>query len=840
MKNRDLLIIVIFFVILFLSFDLVSASSVGLIENSIWQRNLTGVSGSSSAFGDIDNDGDLDMFLSGDGIGGVLFAKIYINNGTTLIENQTWQQNLSEMSLGSISWTDIDNDGDLDLALIGDEDLDTVAGRIAKIYINNGTTLQENTTWQQNLTGASDTSIISGDYNNIGLNSIIIGLPKTRTYINNGTTLIENNQWQSNIQEAFSSGIGVGGITDGALNFGDYDNDGDLDLFATGHDGGDPRNKLFENNGTTFYIKYNWQDNLIGGVVGGVHDSSNIFGDIDNDGDLDLALIGSWLGLHAKIFINNGTQLISNYSWFKNLEEIKDGSIAFGDYDNDGDLDLAWSGYNGSMISKIYENNGSTFLLDTIASTNLTNVEYSSLVWIDIDSDNDLDLALSGLSTINPETFISKIYINNDTVSNTQPNAPTGFNSSSTSEQIILNWSQGSDTETNVNGLYYNLRLGTSSGGNQIVSGIYGGSSNPTAGYFGNMMQRRRITLTGSWLQTNTTYYWNVQTIDTALKASSWSTEQNFTTGSDVTNPNITLNSPDDGNYTASIEIIFNASVFDNENLTNVSLYGNWSGWHLNETNSSGINNSNYIFTKNMSGEGIYQWKIKACDNSSNCINSSSRTFIVDLYSPKVYLENPSNGSTWSSSSTVTFSYNVSDIAIANCSLIINNVIDQNDTSITVNSTQEFTKSLSNANYNWSVNCTDNLNRKNNSETWQLTVSYSSGNGGGPGGGGGGGSGSTIITTEYVCGNGICESESGETFFNCPSDCIYIPSEVEGEEVEEVPEKNVSEEPEIEEERPEKKFDWWFLLLIAGLIVVSVGLIVLVLNLKRKGKGGRK
>ena len=49
------------------------------------------------------------------------------------------------------------------------------------------------------------------------------------------------------------------------------------------------------------------------------------------------------------------------------------------------------------------------------------------------------------------------------------------------------------------------------------------------------------------------------------------------------------------------------------ENVSNVSLWGSWNGaWHLNETNSSGLNGE-YIFTKNLGndGDGNYTWMIR-------------------------------------------------------------------------------------------------------------------------------------------------------------------------------------------------------------------------------------
>ncbi|MEM2974376.1 MAG: Ig-like domain-containing protein, partial [Candidatus Micrarchaeia archaeon] len=95
-------------------------------------------------------------------------------------------------------------------------------------------------------------------------------------------------------------------------------------------------------------------------------------------------------------------------------------------------------------------------------------------------------------------------------------------------------------------------------------------------------------------------------------------------------------------------------------------------------------------------------------------------TYKRDREAPNVTLIAPPNGTTLYSNN-VLFQYNVSDeSAIANCSLIINGVVNQTNTTVTRNVTQNFTATLGAGNYNWSVNCTDNSTNKNqgSSATW--------------------------------------------------------------------------------------------------------------------------
>ena len=300
--------------------------------------------------------------------------------------------------------------------------------------------------------------------------------------------------------------------------------------------------------------------------------------------------------------------------------------------------------------------------------------------------------------------------------------------------------------------------IGNSTTNHTIVSGVYGSSSNPTAGYFGNMMQRKNITLNLE-LESNKTYYWYIQTIDTGLAKSNWSIVQSFTTANDTTKPTITINSPSPNNTLHTINPIFtfNITVTD-ANLTNATLYADFNGTMIaNETNSSGVNGT-YIFNKTLNTDGVYQWYIEAWDSDNNSQTSAMRTFYLDRASPVVTSISPASGST-SASASVTFSYNVSDVDIANCSLIINNVIDQTDTSVTENTTQTFNKTMSNGNYNWYVNCTDYVGYINSSAMRSLTVSVSSTNGGSSGGSGGS-SAKTYSPTEAQLKEGYTNSLS--------------------------------------------------------------------------------
>jgi hypothetical protein len=147
-----------------------------------------------------------------------------------------------------------------------------------------------------------------------------------------------------------------------------------------------------------------------------------------------------------------------------------------------------------------------------------------------------------------------------------------------------------------------------------------------------------------------------------------------------------------------------------------------------------GTNNNCTNITSVIWADGQHNITIWANDSFGN-INQSSVSFKIDTTVPIINLISPDNAGSWTSSSTVTFSYNVTDVDIANCSLIIDGSIDQTNSIITEDTSQSFTKTLSNADYTWSINCTDYVGYTNSSSIRNLTVSYTAPDGNIGGGG---------------------------------------------------------------------------------------------------------
>jgi len=197
----------------------------------------------------------------------------------------------------------------------------------------------------------------------------------------------------------------------------------------------------------------------------------------------------------------------------------------------------------------------------------------------------------------------------------------------------------------------------------------------------------------------------------------------NVTFTVDNTPPNISIVSPLNQSYD-------NATILVNISSDGDNVWYNWNG--TNYTYSSEVN-----VTFAEGANVLYVW---ANDSLGN-LGYGSVIFTIDLTSPVVSLISPVNSSTVTVSLTVDFKYNVTDdSSIENCSLIINDVFNSVDTVIAKDVTQSFSVVLANGDYNWSVNCTDEVGNENSSETENFTLAYvASVTPATPTGGGGGG-----------------------------------------------------------------------------------------------------
>jgi hypothetical protein len=252
---------------------------------------------------------------------------------------------------------------------------------------------------------------------------------------------------------------GFNGISYCSTAWGDYDNDGDLDILLTG--GATVLiSRIYRNDSGTF-------TNIDAGLEP-VYQGSVAWGDYDNDGDLDILLTG-WCsdGDYISSIYRNDLSADGQERVFLDINAgligVGYSSVAWGDYDNDGDLDVLLTGVDMSArtISRIYRNDPSADGLDRVftdINAGLIGVKLGSAAWGDYDKDGDLDILLSGYAS--DGYYISKIYRNNSVVSNTAPFSPDGLSSTISADSLSFFWNKASDNETPQDGLSYNLIIG--------------------------------------------------------------------------------------------------------------------------------------------------------------------------------------------------------------------------------------------------------------------------------------------------------------------------------------------------------------------------------------------
>ncbi|MCB5231360.1 MAG: FG-GAP-like repeat-containing protein, partial [Candidatus Cloacimonas sp.] len=188
------------------------------------------------------------------------------------------------------------------------------------------------------------------------------------------------------------------GVAYASTLWGDFDNDGYLDLFTSG------------NNITTIYQNKGDGDfEALPLVFPKLRFVAAALGDLNNDGYLDIVLTGRDQANApcAYIFLNNGDDTFTELE--NNLEGVYNGSVDFGDFNNDGWLDILITGESkeGKSVA-IYKNNGD-YTYTKLDTENLPGITMGGAVWGDFDNDGWLDIAITGSSK---NGSVSEIYLN--------------------------------------------------------------------------------------------------------------------------------------------------------------------------------------------------------------------------------------------------------------------------------------------------------------------------------------------------------------------------------------------------------------------------------------------
>lgn len=374
----------------------------------------------NQAWGDFDNDGDLDVYVTswGQSSTGEARNALFMNNSGVFTNVALSGSIAEDVGLMDNSvcgrWADYDNDGDLDLFVANFYEGDVV---FRNNLIESGSATFTDVTSSIGFTNESvgRSNFASwGDYNNDGYPDLYVAKywGKNALYMNNGGTSfsLQSEGDYSDVHDSEAAG------------WIDYDNDGDVDLYVVNRE---QENHLYENvNGILTLVKASDVEDTQIGRFG-------IWADYNNDGLMDLFLANIGANSLYKQDPAGTFSEVAGAAGVKSAPSAWDTwGAAFGDYDGDGDLDLFYSGgfdeyvwsdgFDGTFGNMLLEYNNGSFQDRTTNAGILRGIlfgaqEYgsfsSSASFVDYDNDGDPDLMMTN-------TVQNVLYRNNNPTNN--------------------------------------------------------------------------------------------------------------------------------------------------------------------------------------------------------------------------------------------------------------------------------------------------------------------------------------------------------------------------------------------------------------------------------------
>jgi hypothetical protein len=341
---------------------------------------------------DVNGDGRVDIFVKNEAAQGVAAVAdiLYINYGSYFVDEAGARGIADAYAYGTHGAVFVDWDKDRDFDLFASTTYAGISPAYNHLYQNNGNAFFQDVTSAiipPQTVNLTTRGVAAADFDNDGDIDFYFSNPLSfadpfnplpsppqslpNFYMNNGdgtfTAEYRGIDWTGFVQ----------GVTTG-----DYDNDGDIDI-AQAMWG--PPSTIFRNNGTGHFRDVGGQIGI--SVSNGEFDNGIVWADVDNDGDLDLAIVGT-----GRIALYRYTaKRYYRYQVIRWARAIGGFHVCFGDFDNDGDLDLYLSGEN------VYENDGEG--LFSLVPTSESGLDDSLMIedprgaaLADFDDDGDLDV----------------------------------------------------------------------------------------------------------------------------------------------------------------------------------------------------------------------------------------------------------------------------------------------------------------------------------------------------------------------------------------------------------------------------------------------------------------
>ena len=439
------------------------------LVNSV--QSIPGYSYGISRWSDINDDGLLDLAITGNLYTGTSETQIFINDdGILSVDNL--QSSMNNVYGGHLSFVDYTNDGHLDISMTGLFTIELNTMTVALLYKwQNGEYALDNQVNQlsaDNGYWGGQYNHDWGDYDNDGDLDLVSGGISTldgQNYLNiynNNKGLLSQDTIQNDLVPLFPCAtiwINING-------------DSHLDLITLGRLGTIGVSYMYINDGDGNMVL---DSNQVFDIPSVLHAISSA--DFNSDGYEDLAVSHlDGTEMHTNIYSNDAG---NGFNLYQQLEGTTYASLDWGDYDNDGDLDLISSGYTGIAITELNETeytnpitnvyqqgSDGIFLMDSSLYM-LDSVGLSSTQWGDYDNDGDLDLLVTGETST--DELVTKVYENLEgfTNPNVSPSKPMMLISSVNIDTVNISWQSGIDIEnlsgsgkTPDQGMKYQLQMG--------------------------------------------------------------------------------------------------------------------------------------------------------------------------------------------------------------------------------------------------------------------------------------------------------------------------------------------------------------------------------------------
>ncbi|MAE66135.1 MAG: hypothetical protein CMJ18_17835 [Phycisphaeraceae bacterium] len=324
----------------------------------------TGTEASGLHWADLDGDGDLDAIITGSVASKLLIS---VNEGASFTSST-----ISGMNGRQGGLVDIDNDDDIDFW-----------HRDEKLFENDGSGSFSDIGNCGFSEPSNNENVVAADVNRDGWCDIVMFSGNTKNWIG-------HHQGSAPVSLAGTDDSSYGLNDSGDYGNGDFcssgdvNDDGYLDFFYHYGSG-----KLFISNGDG---TYNENTNGISVVTGNSDKVGSAWGDYDNDGDLDLFVPRYDSGQRGYLWRNDGGSFV-NVTVSAGVDDTSSQrSACWGDYDNDGDLDLYVTTASGSNV--LYENQNDGTFVSVSVGADASGAGHDA-VFVDYDNDGDLDIAVT-------------------------------------------------------------------------------------------------------------------------------------------------------------------------------------------------------------------------------------------------------------------------------------------------------------------------------------------------------------------------------------------------------------------------------------------------------------